>query len=201
MLSLFCVLMLTTCRKQSEEVATRTCNETELTGLFSKTDTNLLLPLGSDNFWIYDDSVRVSNDTLLTLKSTNFLLHIQKYFLIDNQKSYRFNQLLGQLTTRNDTIFTTEYLPDLAEPTCYRYRPRLMRVSQRTYLNADNTEELFPENGWIQTKMGSLPYQFVYNNANALKYYINDQIGIIRIEFITDHKLKRSLTLNNYALK
>jgi hypothetical protein len=193
--------VFTNCKKEKKEPINRNCKEVEWTGSFISTDTNCILPLGSDNFWMYDDSVRIQNDSFLTFQTKNWMLNIQKFYTINNNNSYKFNQWLGQLTTRNDTVFTTEYVTNLSETECYKYRPLLMKVKEKSYLNLDKTEIIYPESGSIQTNMGIIPYNYVYENGGALKYFINHKIGIIRIEIIVDNKIKRSKTLNNYKIK
>lgn len=198
-LTLFVLFLFTKCTK--DKSIERNCNEIEWTGFFSPTDTNCLIPLGTDNFWIYDDSVRIANDAFLTFQTNNYILKIQKFSVVGGNKSYKFNQWFGQLTTRNDTVFTTEFIADLSEPECYKLRPFFMKVTQQTYLNPDRTISIYPKTGYIQTKIGNLSYNFVYDEGGALKYYINDKIGVIRIEILVDNKIKRCQTLNNYKLK
>jgi hypothetical protein len=112
-----------------------------------------------------------------------------------------FNRWLPQLTLRNDTIFTTERVTDRSRPECYTYRPYLMKVTQKTILNDISTQSMQPANGIIVTKMGSIKYDYLYNDGDVQHYYINSKIGIIRIEFITNGKIRSSQTLNSYYLK
>lgn len=175
----------------------------DVTGFDLLTDTNLVFPLGTRNFWIYDDSLRRNEDSTIELINNNFLITARKLYRIDDQhSSIIFNQYLPQLTLINDTIYTTILAEQVNDSECFDYKPFLFRTATVAYLNPEKTILLYPASGTISTRLGNLQYHYIYENQGSLKYFLNTQLGIVRIEVKSvTGKLVRSKTLNNYYIE
>lgn len=188
------------CKKDTTPV--KNCTEINMNGFTYVGKTKTLIPLNQQNFWIYDDSVYNSQNKIMDLRSNNFIMYIESFSKIDEQYILYFNQFMPPISVFGDSIFSAISTPEFDKPNCYEYKPFLFKVADTAYLNEERTSKLYPAVGQIQTKLGNISYNYIYNNGNSLYEYINDSIGIIRYEFKnSDSTFIRTMTINNFEIK
>lgn len=175
----------------------------DFSGFSIITDTNLIFPFGTENFWIYDDSLKRDSDSSIKLVTNNFLFTARKLYQIENDYyNIEFNQWKSPMTLKNDTIFFSQISTDINNSACYEHKPFLFKTETMSFLNEEKTIMLYPEKGIINTKLGPIEYSYIYYFMPSEKYYINPKIGIIREEILSiTGEIIRSKTLNNYYIK
>lgn len=198
-LVIFISLIICSCAKKPMD---KQCY-VDFTGFSLSTDTNLVFPFGTENFWIYDDSLKRDNDTAIRLITDKFLFKSTKLYQIENDfYSIEFNQWKSFMTLKNDTIYFSQRLTDVNALNCYEHHAFLFETDRPTYLNDDKTVQLYPQNGIINTKLGQITYNYIYYAMPSVKNFINTKIGIVREEvFSSSGEIIRSKTLNNYYIK
>jgi len=158
----------------------------------------MIFPLGTRNFWIYDDSLFSSNTH--SLIDSNYLLTSKSVTLIDKAHyAISFDQFINTLTIINDTLYKVDFNSKYGE-NCVSYSPFLFRADTLVEIDKNQGIVLYPASGSIPTKIGQIPYDYIYEYSSSYKYYIHNHLGIIRMEQFADGQLRRSKTLNNYIL-
>jgi len=160
-----------------------------------------LIPLNTRNFWVYDDSSS-HNGSGMMLNTSNFMLYIKDVYKAEERYSLEFNQWIPRLTLFGDSLYSTLMTPEAEKPGCFEYEPFLIRPQDTLYYHTATKTKIYQASGVISTRKGPIDYDYIYEITGASRFYLNDRIGIIRMElFDQDGNVIRSQTLNNYEVK
>jgi hypothetical protein len=166
---------------------------------------NSIIPLNSQNFWVYSDSLW-EDGIFQNERST--LLKIDKAYELDGLKSLEFSSIIPQLTLRNDTLFSTIFTPEETSLNCYELLYPMFFSTEDTIQvnNAQSDKFVYRSSDAIETIIGTYSNNIIYKEEDIFEVIINEQIGIIKIYFFifnaNNQKIKRrTLTLKDFDLK
>lgn len=195
------LLSLISCEKDENPPVSCNYQETPI----DLSTANTIIPLHSQNFWVYSDSV-FENGVFGLEKST--LLTIDKTYDLAGLKSLQFSSLLPRLTIRNDTMFSTEITPLESAPNCFEL-VYPMFFSTQDSIQVDgyprSNKYVYRSPNEIETLVGIFTNNIIYGEEGFFEVAINEAVGIVKISFfindINGVKIKRRiLTLKDYDL-
>jgi hypothetical protein len=168
---------------------------------------NAIIPLHSQNFWVYSDSLwEVSTGNFESEKST--LLKIDKVYDLDGLKSIKFSSIIPQLTLRNDTLFSTILTPEQSSANCFKLLyPMFFSTIDSIEVDDEPSDKfVYRDITPVETSIGTYSDNIIYNEENLFEVIINEEIGIIKISFFIPNgnkpsQKRRTLTLKDYDLK
>ena len=181
----------------------KSCNYEEMP-LGISSQANTIIPLHSQNFWVYSDSL-FNDGVFESEKST--LLKIEEVYDLDGLESVRFSSLIPQLTVRNDTLFSTALTPQPDAPNCYELISPMFFSTTDSIQVGDGFSNAFVYSSAeeVITPSGIYTDNIIYKSGDAYEVIVNPEIGIIQISFFlfgeNNQRIKRRiLSLKDYDL-
>lgn len=200
---LICLLLviaaLYSCTK--EETEEEACSYPELPGIANSTNT--IIPIHSENFWIYADSLW-DNGVFQRVEST--LLNIDKVYELDGKKAVKFSSLLSVLLIKGDTLFSTELTPSPSAPNCYEiYYPKFFNTQDSLVVQEGLVDKvLYKSSAPVNTPVGTYSDNIIFSEGDYFRIVCNPQVGIVKISFFVDKgsglEKGRTLTLKDFKL-
>lgn len=194
-------IVLFSCDKEGDDTPQKVCDRTELFGIADTSNT--LIPLNSQNFWVYTDSLW-SNGVLESERST--LLTLDKVYDLAGNVAVQHSSILPLLMLRGDTLVSAAITPTIDAPNCYEtYFPMLFKTEDSVLVSSTNTlKYVYPSTSVVKTEVGDFSNNMVYNDGGFYELVLNEQVGIIKISFyITFNSVKmkrRTLTIKDYDI-
>lgn len=189
-LILILLISAASCKKSENS---KTCNYQPATTGDFKNPTNTIIPINTQNFWLYTDS-SLQNGSMIPNK--DFLLTVDDVYKVGSYNSVSFNQFLPQLTIVGDSLFSTILTPESSKPACYELHKYLFNVTDTAVLSSnDVTTLLYSSKDTCHTNAGNFAGNIVYTSGNSFRMTINAKVGILKIEMGN-----RTLTLKSYSL-
>jgi len=186
------ILLLSSCTKDGQP---ERCNVSYMPLDYSVAG-NSLIPVNTQNFWLYTDSV-FSTATGVFEKTKSTLINIEAVFKVGDITYFEFSELLPPMTLSGDTLLT---ITTKSDGNCYDLKKMLFPVTDTATIGA--MQILYPDNNEVVTPAGKFSGNIIYSDHDIQKMYFHPGIGLVRLELRSaEGKMRRSLTLKEYKVK
>ena len=157
---------------------------------------NSLIPVNTQNFWLYADSI--FNPAAGTVEKTqSTLINIEAVFEVNDITYFEFSELFPPMTMAGDTLLTVTTKSD---GNCYNLKTMLFPVTDTTRVG--DMQMLYPDSKEIVTPAGKFSGNIIYADHDIQKMYFHPGLGLIRLELRSaEGKMRRSLSLKEYKVK
>lgn len=192
------LLAVCSCNKKKSEL---TC-EVRHIPLDYKIESKALIPVNTQNFWTYTDSLFDPN-TGAWIQTTTTLIKIEDVYELNGMTYFDFSELWPAMTVVGDTLFYVIRNEDVNADGCYRLKKGFSPLDADTVHFDDYPDNIaYKDTTTVNTQAGSFSDNTVYREGIYRTTIFHSGIGLIRTSTqLANGHTRRSLTLKDYTLK
>lgn len=195
-LPILCLITFFSC---SQKQVIPKCVQTHISFDYAS-DHKTIIPINTQNFWTYVDSV-FDPETGVLISASTSLIKISDVYQIDGLTYFDFNQLFPPMTVVDDTLFSVSLTQDVNANTCYTLNKGFYPVTD-TVSTGPAGQVAYFDTTTVKTAAGNFSGNVIFEDGVTLRYVFHPGIGLIRNTiYVNGGILRRSMTLKDYSVQ